>query len=706
MKLNRDRAERNTGVARAAGRRVGILSIGMFWRVRGLGRFLSGLGAPLWLSGLRRPGPEVVAIVGWGRKAPARRAMRAAARWGLPFLTIEDGFLRSLGLGVEGVPPLSVVLDDRGVHYEAEPPSAIEADLARWQEIPAEDLAAAGRLVELMREHLIGKYNDAPDIDPEDATGRARPLVLVVDQTQGDASIAGGRIDAAGFIAMLDAAIAENPGADVRVKIHPDVLAGRRRGFLLEAARDRGIPLESRPVSWPSLALRARRVYVATSLAGLEALIQGVPVTCFGLPFYAGWGLTDDRLRAPWRQARPSLEAVVAAAYVRACRYLHPLTGASAGALDVARHIARVKRNDRDFAGHTVVMGLRTWKHERMRRFLASRWGRVSFETDVGRAIASARRDGGRVAVWAARAPDGLADACRAAGMPLWRIEDGFLRSVGLGSDHVAAASLVVDRQGIYFDPTGPSDLETLLETASFDDGLIEEARRLRRAVVERGLTKYNVGRGHEVAVAAPPGKRRILVPGQVEDDASVRLGAPWVGGNLGLLRAARAAAPDAYIVYKPHPDVEAGNRQGAIPRDVALSLADQVVVDTSVVRLFDQVDEVHTMTSLVGFEALVRGLAVTTYGSPFYAGWGLTTDHHKTPRRTRRLGLDELVAGALLLYPRYCDPESGLPCDAWHVVDLLSARAPQPARGPRQRLLRGLRLAVAMLRNLVPGRG
>ena len=204
------------------------------------------------------------------------------------------------------------------------------------------------------------------------------------------------------------------------------------------------------------------------------------------------------------------------------------------------------------------------------------------------------------------------------------------------------------------------------------------------------------------VEIGCAPGQRRILVPGQVEDDASVQRGAPWVGGNLGLLRAVRAAAPDAWIVYKPHPDVEAGNRQGAIPRDVALSLADQVMIDTSVVTLFDHVDEVHTMTSLVGFEALVRGLPVTTHGAPFYAGWGLTNDRAVMPRRSRRLSLDELVAGALLVYPRYCDPESGLPCDVWHVVNRLSARTPTPARGLRQRGMRGLRLAGAMIRSLI----
>jgi capsular polysaccharide export protein len=56
-----------------------------------------------------------------------------------------------------------------------------------------------------------------------------------------------------------------------------------------------------------------------------------------------------------------------------------------------------------------------------------------------------------------------------------------------------------------------------------------------------------------------------VLVVGQVEDDASIRLGAGVVRTNLGLLTAAAHANPGARIIYKPHPDVEAGLRPGTI---------------------------------------------------------------------------------------------------------------------------------------------
>ena len=87
-------------------------------------------------------------------------------------------------------------------------------------------------------------------------------------------------------------------------------------------------------------------------------------------------------------------------------------------------------------------------------------------------------------------------------------------------------------------------------------------------------------------------------------------------------------------------------------------------------------------MSSLAGFEALLRGKAVTTYGAPFYAGWGLTRDLGPVPdRRTATRTLDELVAAVLLLYPRYLDPKTGLPCPPEVLISRLAESA-----GGRQR--------------------
>ena len=154
-------------------------------------------------------------------------------------------------------------------------------------------------------------------------------------------------------------------------------------------------------------------------------------------------------------------------------------------------------------------------------------------------------------------------------------------------------------------------------------------------------------------------GKQVILVPGQVEDDASIVYGCTDVKTNLALLKAARAAHPDGFVVYKVHPDVLAKNRKGKVNWAELKQYADVIETETSVVSCINACDVVHTMTSLTGFDALLRGKQVVVYGRPFYAGWGLTQDRgaaFEVDRRKRILSLDELVAGALLHYPIYYD--------------------------------------------------
>ncbi|MEG0186629.1 MAG: hypothetical protein RR704_24585 [Stenotrophomonas sp.] len=238
------------------------------------------------------------------------------------------------------------------------------------------------------------------------------------------------------------------------------------------------------------------------------------------------------------------------------------------------------------------------------------------------------------------------------------RLEDGFLRSVGLGVDLIRPMSWVIDGRGIYYDATRPSDLEHLLSTMQFDAVALQRAAQLRERVVAQGLTKYNTGGQHW---QRPAGATRVvLVPGQVESDASLAYGAPGIRSNMALLQAARAAHPDAYLVYKPHPDVLAGLRARGAGEQEALRWCDEVVEHAPMGDLLMAVDEVHVLTSLAGFEALLRGKPVTCHGQPFYSGWGLTQDAVPNPRRSRCLSLDELVAGALIEYPVYLSRTGG----------------------------------------------
>lgn len=284
------------------------------------------------------------------------------------------------------------------------------------------------------------------------------------------------------------------------------------------------------------------------------------------------------------------------------------------------------------------------------------------------------RGEAGGIAVWASREKPGL----RAEGLPVLALEDGFLRSRGLGARFLPGASYCLDGRGAYYDPAQPSDLEMILQRGVTDRRLLARAKALRAAIVARGIGKYHLG-GEVPPIAAPAGRPVLLVPGQVQDDASVRCGGGAIQSNLALLRAVRAARPEGFILYKPHPDLEAGFRKGRIAAAELAAVADQVVPGAPLSGLFPLVDEVHTLTSLSGFEALLRGVPVVTYGRPFYAGWGLTEDRapegFPAGRRGVARSLEELVAAALILYPRYIDPVTLLPCP----VELILERLEDP---------------------------
>lgn len=257
----------------------------------------------------------------------------------------------------------------------------------------------------------------------------------------------------------------------------------------------------------------------------------------------------------------------------------------------------------------------------------------------------------------------------------IYRVEDGFIRSVSLGSDLTQPYSLVVDSRGIYFDPTSESDLEAIFERHIFSEEEKMRAQNIRHYLVEKKLSKYNLY--DNVDLDLPEERVIIVVPGQVEDDASIRFGASGMS-NLELLRQVRENRPDAYVVYKPHPDVLVGNRVGGVEEDDALRYCDRIVSEVGIDSVLIHADEVHTMTSLVGFEALMRGIHVVTYGMPFYAGWGLSEDKKICERRRRKLEIDELVAGTYLLYPRYLNPETLRACEIEEVLEILDQQRQQ----------------------------
>ncbi len=617
----------------------------------------------------RRDADRIDVVLAWGNKETGRTAQDYAHRNDKPLWRLEDGFLRSVESGPR-TPPLSLVLDDRGIYYDASQPSRLE-DLLNGEGVSpplasTEILARAEEAIDFVTRERLSKYNDGSTAPVERG---ARSRVLVIDQTVGDASVSGGLAGAPTFRTMLGWALDQFPNAQIIVKTHPDVIAGRKKGYLPPGISiDPRIEVRACHDNPLALLESVDHVVTATSQLGFEALLLGKPVTCFGAPFYSGWGLTDDRVRVGRRKARRSLHELVAAAWLLYPRYVHPTTGQRCELEDVLEHLALQRRQFARNAGRTFAVGFSPWKRQSVAKFLGGPDSQVCFLQE--RKLRRQRMTGGRVVVWGQRSSATLEDECTKAGAAFLRMEDGFLRSVELGSDLTPASSLVIDGGGMYYDPTRPSDLEKLLETRSFTEEERNRAAQLRNRIVRARVSKYNVQ--HDDGLHLPStDRRKLLVIGQVDDDASVRLGSPRIGGNASLVRRVRNAYPEAFLVYKPHPDVLSGNRLGALSRE-EMHLVDHVETRASIVACLDAVDEVHTMTSLVGFEALLRSVPVYTYGLPFYAGWGLTHDMEKCSRRTRRLTLDELAFATLIEYPIYYSPTHDCFVTAEQVVDEL----------------------------------
>lgn len=636
---------------------------------------------------VRRPTPSgrIDSVAGWGFKPSARYARSLATSRGWPYLALEDGFLRSVGLGEAGAPPMSLLVDDLGVYYDARAPSRLERLLQQTVWETPELNRRAREFIDRIVETGLSKTNSAPPMSGEPLGRSSGRRILVVDQTLGDASIPGALADSHAFLRMIEAARRDEGDAQIVVRRHPAVSAGLKRGCLAPAAlRDLVVVDQNCRVS--DILSRIDAVYTVSSLTGLEALLRGLPVRCFGLPFYAGWGLTRDEMACPRRTRRHTIESFAAAAYLLYPRYVDPVVGEPTTPERALERLLSFRDRSDANAGYTACLGFAPWKHGAARTLLYSPRGGAEFFRRTGSALENAAARGGRLVFWAGRETPEINKRLSHAKAPVWLMEDGFIRSAGLGSDFHRAASVVLDDEGVYYDATRPSRLERLLEKADFDEAVLRRAALVRQSLIRAGLSKYNLWQARADTIW-PSDQEKILVVGQVEDDKSILKGCEGVRTNLELLRAIRARRPNAFLVFKPHPDVESGNRAGAVDAAATLKFADAVAPGLDIHACLSRSDGVATMTSLAGFEALLRGKPVWTFGRPFYAGWGLTRDDLPCPRRRRRLTLDQLVAGALIAYPIYVHPVSGLPCEPEDLICYLERRREAGPRSLSRRL-------------------
>ncbi|MHB8283833.1 MAG: capsular polysaccharide export protein, LipB/KpsS family [Caulobacteraceae bacterium] len=479
------------------------------------------------------------------------------------------------------------------------------------------------------------------------------------------------RWPAQGKLAQLAEAVARIGVERVLVSVRPGPTA-RSLNRWLDSKDVRRTDGERDP--WSILSQAAAVEAAGDDEAAFLALVAGLPVSCSSDGPIAGWGLTQDADHIP-RKGSASLLDLADRVLNGLATYRNPFSNAACTVEDAIDLLSlwrgQIEANRPIAAG----CGIAFWKRDELAQMAWSGSQSPRLARGWRPQLAIAARRGGAVMVWPSRAPADIEARGQAVGVAVRWVEDGFIRSVGLGSDCKPPLSVVIDASGLHYDPSRPSDLEQLIEAGGQAPELLARAEALTERICTQGVGKYEIG--HSPLVLPTDGRRRVLVVGQVEDDLSVRRAGAGVAGNLDLLRRARAREPDAMILYRPHPDVEAGHRRGRVADVDVLTHADLIVRKAAMATLLDQVDSVHVLSSLAGFEALLRGRQVIVHGQPFYAGWGLTVDlAPPAARRRRRVRLAELVAAALIQYPRYLDPVTRLPCPPEVLIDRLACSA------------------------------
>ena len=600
----------------------------------------------------------------WGMKRSGYKLRNKINKSNLIYL--EDGFIHSYGVKKSRI-PLSICFDDHGIYYKYNSESKLFNLI--HSKLSNDDFLRARRIIKLWKQCSISKYNFPNFIKPP-----LKKYILLIDQTFGDLSIYYGGANKDSFSKMFHFASKNWPDHNIIIKVHPDVIKSKKNGYLdKKFYTEKNVSVISELGQINELIKYSAAVCVVTSQVGFESLIYGKEVHVFGKPFYSGLGLTIDHgIEKEYKKKKgTSIEQLVFGSLIKYQYYLDPRTQRQCEVEDIIDFINTNRKISKFFPDNFEGINLTPWKARQINRFLHLPKGKyvknfASFNFKMKNIIVWGKNK--KTDQYICKVDDFIS------------VEDGFVRSVGLGGNLYPPYSLLFDKKGIHFDASRKSNLEDLLQNRIVKKNELNRSRKLIDLIIKLKISKYNLRFSNERRFPINiPKKNIIAVLGQVENDNSIIYGVPndtIPKTNYDLVMQVKKDYPDAYIIYKPHPDVDSGLRAKGKNELAINEIADFIAYETPLEYILNKVQKVAVFTSLGGFEALIRGISVITYGLPFYAGWGLTEDklrnHDWAKRRTRILNLEELIFISLIEYPFYNSLRFKCPLEIEHVIEEL----------------------------------
>jgi capsular polysaccharide export protein len=309
--------------------------------------------------------PQVAFLWGSGKWYPQKETAQYAISHNIPLLKLEDGFLRSADTWCNNMVPkkytdgISFTVTDNVHYFDATQTSRLEQLLNDENIIitePKKDRAR--KCIDKIVQNYLTKYNHQLIFTPKIGRNGIRKI-LVVDQSYGDFSILKGLANAETFQKMLNAAIEENPNADIIIKTHPDTMAAgttRKTGYYSNLTSHNNIYVMTEPINPISLIQYCDKIYVCTTQVGFEALMCGKEVHVFGMPFYAGWGLTYDRQVCERRTRTHSIEGLFYITYIMYSYYVNPKTQTRCEIEDAIKYLIDIRDEYNNFKKITIAV--------------------------------------------------------------------------------------------------------------------------------------------------------------------------------------------------------------------------------------------------------------------------------------------------------------------------------------------------------------